>query len=173
MLRAWLMPGQILPDKCLKSDEDLPWAIKVHERRRTVHFVPRWLQITISYACCCGVEKVSRHLLRSAQHLVGSAPAETWAGAGIGSNIQRCQPFGFGTENRVELILSGTSPWVILTAAESALLLLPDNQGACFLSDPLPSRKASVKAASLLAAWPVTVPGTALQGGLRSWVFPK
>lgn len=70
-------------------------------------------------------------------------------------------------------MLSGTSPWVVLTAAESALLLLPDNRGACFLSDPLPSQKASVKAASLLAAWPVTVPGTALQGGLRSWVFPK
>lgn len=58
-----------------------------------------------------------------AQHLAGSAPMETWAGAGIGSKVLTCQLFGFGTENRVELMLSGRSPWVFLTAVESTLLL--------------------------------------------------
>lgn len=81
-----------------------------------------------------------------AQHLAGSAPTEIWAEAGIDSEVLTCQLFGFGTENRVELMLPGRFPWVILTAVESPLLLLPDNQEepAFFLIPCLPVKGASV-----------------------------
>lgn len=87
---------------------------------------------------------------------------ETPADAGIGSKVLTCQLFGFGIENRGELMLSGRSPWVVLTAVESALLLLPDNGGSLlsFFSSALLERK---RQCCFLSGWPVTVPGTGLQ----------
>lgn len=108
---------------------------------------------------------------------------EPWAGAGIGSKVLTCQLFGFGTENRVELKLSGRSPWVILTAVESTLLLLADNRGSLlsFFSPALLERKhqrrfpcgclAGDSARHSLAEEGSSQAG--LQRGLQTQVFPK
>lgn len=101
------------------------------ENRANGNNSPFWAPLTAnntSHVFCSQDKRVSRLLLRGAQHLARSAPTEIWAEAGIDGKVLTCQLFGFGTESRVELMLPGRSPWVILTAVESPLLLLPDNQ---------------------------------------------
>lgn len=118
-------------------------AVKTGTMGTAVQFGPHWLQIILSHIFCCQDESVSRLLLRCAQHLAGSAPTEIWAG--IVGKVLTCQLLGFGTENRVELMLPVRFPWVILTAVESPLLLFPDNQEepAFFLIPCLPVREVS------------------------------
>lgn len=116
-------------------------------------------------------KRVSELLLRGAQHLAGSAPTENWAEAGIDSKVLTCQLFGFGTENRVDLMLPGRFPWVILTAVESPLLLLPDNQEepAFFLIPCLPVKTDSVLLPLQLPGW-WQCPALPCRGGvLPSW----
>lgn len=142
-----------------------------------------WLQIILYNQFSCQDKKISRWLLRGAQHLAGSAPMETGTSPSFGSRVLTCQLFGFGTENRVKLMLSGRSPWVILTAVESALLLLPDNQRSLFsfFSPALLERKhqrcfpsgclAGDSAQHSLAEQRSSQAD--LQRGLQTHVFPK